>query len=112
MKLTGGTEINIDPTATVSPNTINDQGGQVITFTGTGFPDSTSLDTRSITISVSGSDCINIQLVSATSMKCTTGNSMPTGSQTIMININRRVVVLASSITIAALGSTRATVSP
>ena len=113
MKVTGGTAIIIAPTITsVSPNTVNDQGGQVITLSGTGFPDSASLGTHTNTITVSGIACTNIQRVSATSMKCTTGKSMPSGTKDVVLNINQQSVTSASSITINVLGSTKAEVTP
>ena len=113
VKQTGGTAIIIAPTLTsVSPNTVNDQGGQVITLSGTGFPDSASLGTHTNTITVAGVACINIQRVSATSMKCTTGKSMPSGTKDVVLNINLQSVTSASAITIASLGRTRAAESP
>lgn len=113
MKVTGGTAILIAPTITsVTPNTVNDQGGQVITLSGTRFPDSSSLGTHANSITVSGIACTNIQLVSATSMKCTTGKSMPSGTKDVVLNINQQSVTSASAITINALGSTKATVAP
>ena len=113
VKQTGGSTINIGPTITsVSPNTVNDQGGQVITLTGTGFPDSASLGTHSNSIGVELVPCTNIQLVSATSMKCTTGKSMPIGPQNVVLSINSQFVTSSSAVTIASLGSTKATVTP
>ena len=113
MKLTGGTALNVGATITsVSPNTVNDQGGQVITLTGTGFPDSTSLGTHTNSIQVAGVACTNIQRVSATSMECTTGKSMPIGSKNIVLSVNFQFVTSSSAITIAGLGSTKATVTP
>ena len=81
MKQTGLSLIVIAPTLTgVSPSSVNDQGGQVVTLTGTRFPDSSALGTHTTGVTVAGVACTKIELISSTSMKCTTGASMPTGS--------------------------------
>ena len=81
VKQTGLTPVVIAPTVSgVSPSSVNDQGGQVVTITGTGFPDSSSLGTHTTGITVGGVACAKVELVSSTSIKCTTGASMPTGS--------------------------------
>ena len=113
VKQTGLTAIDVPPTLTsVSPNSINDQGGQVITLTGTRYPDSSALGTHSTTVTVGGVACTNIEYVSATSMKCKTGPSIPTGSQNVVLTINGQSVTSSGAVTVAGLGSTSATVTP
>ena len=113
VKQTGLSPIVVAPTlSSVSPSSVNDQGGQEVTLSGTRFPDSSSLGTHTTAVTVAGVTCSNIVLVSATSMKCRTGASMPTGSQDIVLTINGQSVTSSGGITINGLGSTSATVSP
>ena len=67
IKQSGLTEIEILPTLTaVSPSDIQNRGGQVITLSGTRFPDSDAVGTHTTTVTVGGVACTNIELVSST----------------------------------------------
>ena len=113
VKQTGLSPIVVAPTlSSLSPSSVNDQGGQEVTLSGTGFPDSASVGTHTTSVTVAGVACTNVVLVSAISMKCRTRASMPTGSQDVVLSINGQSVTSSGGITINGLGSTSATVSP